>query len=133
MKAILLRWGNTCFGADFSYFAVPSTPKSFFRFFNRLDLPIEMSPQKFSIKEWQVNAGLAAQFAILTPYVGATYLHSRMTINQGPDTPATTYANARSIGYFYGLTLSVTGRLHLNFERRLTDEFGYSFATTAVF
>ena len=133
LKAILLQWGNTSFGADFSYFAVPASPKSFFRFFNRLNLPIEMVPQKFSVKEWQANVGLAAQFAILTPYVGVTYLHSRMTISQGPETPTTSYSNDRTIGYFYGLTLSVTGRLHLDFERRLTDEFGYSFVTTAVF
>lgn len=132
-KVILIQWGQTYLSTDFTYFAIPSSPKSFFKFFNRLNLPIDLTKQKFHLREWQCSLGLSSRFAFLTPYAGATYLHSRLHINPGPETESINYRNKNKIGYFYGLTLSITGRFHLNAERRIRDEYGYTFSTIAVF
>jgi hypothetical protein len=125
-KVILLQWGQTYFSTDFTYFDIPSSQKSFFKYLNRMNLPIGSEKQKFSLNEWQISAGLSSRFFFLTPYIGATYLHSRLSAD-------VEYHNAASWGYFYGLTASLTGRFHLNFERRMRDESAYSFATIAVF
>lgn len=126
-KAILLQWGQTYFSVDFNYFDIPASHKSFFKYLNRLNLPLEdVEKQKFSLNEWQGSVGLASRFIFLTPYVGGVYLHSRLHAE-------TTYHNKYTWGYFYGVTLSLTGRLHLNFERRMRDESAYTFSTIAVF
>lgn len=125
-KVILLQWGQTYFSTDFTYFAIPSSDKSFFKYLNQLNLPLQWEKEKFSLKEWQVSAGLSSRFFFLTPYAGVTYLHSKLHAQIN-------YRNAENWGYFYGLTASLTGRLQLNFERRMRDEFAYTFATTAVF
>jgi len=132
-KVILLQWGQTYFTTDFTYFAVPRSHKSFFRFLNRLNLPLETERQRFSIREWQVSAALASRFFFVTPYAGVNYLSSKLSIKSGLDIPPLYYTNEKNYGYFFGLTISITGRLHLNFERRIRDEFAYSFATMAVF
>jgi len=126
-KVILLQWGQTYFSADFTYFAIPSSHKSFFTFLNRLNLPLDTAEkQKFSLREWEASAGLSSRFSFLTPYVGVAYLHSRLHAQ-------IKYRNEVNWGYFYGLTASLTGRFHLNFERRGRDEFAYTFSTIAVF
>ncbi len=132
-KVILLQWGQTYFSTDFTYFAIPKSHKSYFRFLNRLNLPLETKDQSFAINEWQMSLGLSSKFWFLTPYGGMTYLHSRLKIRAGAEVPALYYKNEEKYGYFYGLTLSVTGRMHLNFERRVRDEFAYSAALVAVF
>lgn len=125
-KVILLQWGQTYFSTDFTYFAIPASHKSFFKFLNRMNLPLEIEKQKLSLREWQVSAGLSSRFFFLTPYAGTTYLHSRLHADIN-------YRNQVNWGFFYGLTVSLTGRLQLNFERRVRDEFAYTFATIAVF
>lgn len=125
-KVILFQWGQTFFSGDFTYFAIPSSQKSYFKYLNRLNLPLNTEKQEFSLREWQVSAGLSSRFYFLTPYVGATFLNSKLHAQIN-------YHNDVDWGYFYGLTLSLTGRLHLNFERRMRDEFAYTFATIAVF
>jgi hypothetical protein len=132
-KVILLQWGQTYFTTDFTYFAIPRSQKSFFRFLNRLNLQLESEKQTFCIKEWQMSAALASRLFFLTPYAGATYLSSKLSIRGGFDIPPLYYQNKERFGYFFGLTVSISGKLHLNFERRLRDEFAYSFATIAVF
>lgn len=132
-KIVLIQWGQTFLSTDFTYFAIPSSPKSFFKFFNQLNLPLDLTKQQFYLREWQISAGLSSRFSFLTPYLGATYLHSRLHIKEGSEIRAIEYHNKEKIGYFYGLTVSITGRFHLNFERRLRDEFAYTFSTTAVF
>ena len=125
-KVILFQWGQTFFSCDFTYFAIPSSHKSYFKFLNRLNLPLETEKQKFSLREWQASAGLSSRFYFLTPYVGGTYLKSKLHADIN-------FHNDVKWGYFYGLTVSLTGRLHLNFERRLRDEFAYTFSTIMVF
>jgi hypothetical protein len=125
-KVILLQWGQTYFSTDFTYFDIPSSHHSFFKYLNRLNLPIRTEKQEFSLREWQISAGLSSRFFFLTPYAGGTYLHSRLHAQK-------TYHNQANWGYFFGLTLSLTGRFHLNFERRMRDEFAYTFSTIAVF
>lgn len=132
-KAVLLQWGQTFFSADFTYFAIPSSSKAFFKYFNRLNLPLDLSKHEFNLREWQVSAGLSSRFFFITPYGGATYLHSRLHVSGGGETPPINYHNKDKFGYFYGFTISLTGRFHLNFERRVRDEFAYSFSTIAVF
>lgn len=132
-KVILIRWWQTYLGADFTYFDVPSSQKSFFKFLNRLNLPMDTEKQPFSIQEWQVSLGLSSRIFILTPYGGITYLRSKLNIESGADVPPLYYENKDRIGYFYGGTISLTGRFHLNFERRVRDEFSYSLAAIAVF
>lgn len=127
-KVILLQWGQTYFSGDFTYFAIPASQQSFFKYLNRLNLPLNLEPekQKLSLREWQASAGLSSRFFFLTPYGGVSYLHSRLNAEVN-------YRNQVNWGFFYGLTVSLTGRLHLNFERRVRDEFAYTFATIAVF
>lgn len=125
-KVILLQWGQTFFSTDFTYFASPSSHKSYFKFLNRLNLPMNQQKQEFSIREWQLSAGLSSRLFFLTPYAGVNFLRSKLHAQIN-------YYNDVKWGYFYGLTLSLTGRLHANFERRVRDEFAYSFATIAVF
>lgn len=132
-KVILLQWGQTYLSTDFTYFAVPRSQKSFFRFLNRLNLPLEETNQSFAINEWQLSLGLSSKFWFLTPYGGVTYLHSRLNVRGGIDVPPLYYKNEEKYGYFYGITLSLTGKFHLTFERRVRDEFAYSGALTAVF
>lgn len=132
-KVVLLQWGQTYFSADFTYFAMPSSSKSFFKFFNRLNLPLDMEKQKTSLREWEVAAALASRFFFLTPYLGVDYLHSRLHVSASEEIPSINYYNEQKFGYFYGFTLSLTGRFHLNFERRMRNEFAYAFSTIAVF
>jgi len=132
-KVVLIQWGQTYFSGDFTYFAIPESPKAFFKFLNRLNLPLDLDKQKVSLTEWQVSLGLSSRFFFLTPYGGITYLQSRLHVESGPETGSINYHNKYKIGYFYGLTLSLSGRFHLNVERRIRDEFGYTFSTIAVF
>lgn len=126
-KVILLQWWQTYFCGDFTYSVIPSSHQSYFKFLNRMNLPLE-EKSKFHLREWQANIGLASKIFFITPYGGASYLHSKLSIQDGPK-----YKNAEHWGYFFGLTISLTGRFHLNFERRVTNEFAYSFSTVAVF
>ncbi len=125
-KIILFQWGQTFFSGDFTYFAIPSSHKSYFKFLSRFKLPVELGKQELSLKEYQASVGLSSRFYFLTPYVGVSYLKSKLHAKIN-------YHNDVHFGYFYGATLSLTGRLHLNFERRVRDEFAYTFATIAVF
>lgn len=126
-KIILFQWGQTFFSCDFTYFVIPSSQKSYFKFLNRLNLPLANGEkQKFSLREWQASVGLSSRFYFLTPYAGVSYLRSKLHAEIN-------YHNAVNWGYFYGLTVSLTGRLHLNAERRVRDEFGYTFSTIMVF
>ena len=94
-----------------------------------MNLPVEIEPgkkQELSLREWQVSGALSSRFFFLTPYIGLTYLHSKLHANVN-------YRNEFKWGYFYGLTLSLTGRFQLNFEQRIRDESAYTFATVMVF
>jgi hypothetical protein len=126
-KVILFQWWQTYFCADFTYSAIPASHESYFKWLNRMNLPLE-EKTKFNIQEWQANIALASRIFILTPYGGVSYLHSDLNISDGP-----TYKNSEHWGYFFGATLSLTGRFHVNFERRVTNEFAYAFSTIAVF
>ena len=132
-KLVLLQWGKTFLSCDFTYFAIPSSTKSFFKYLNRFHLPIDFGKQKTSLNEWQISGGLSSRFSIFTPYIGGTYLNSQLHVASNPETGSIDYHNEVKWGYFFGLTLSMTGRFHLNFERRVRDEFGYTFSTIAVF
>ncbi len=125
-KVILFQWGQTFLSGDFTYFAIPSSHKSYFKFLNRANVPLNDEREKLSLKEWQGSLGLSSRFYFLTPYVGGTFLNAKLHADVN-------YHNQVDWGYFYGLTLSLTGRFHLNFERRMRDEFAYTFSTIAVF
>lgn len=129
VKVVLLQWGKTCFCTGFDYFAIPASPKSFFKYLERVNMPITLDPQPAELTEWQITAGLASRFFIFTPYAGAVYLRSKLHLDVG----SIDYHNKNRWGFFYGMTMSITGRLHLNFEGRLRDEKAFSFGTTAVF
>ncbi len=133
MKIVLLEWGRTYFSIDGNYFAVPSSHKSFFKFLNRLNLPLETEKQTFYLREWQMGASLASSFWIFTPYVGMKYLHAKLRIQEGQLNSPLIYRNERSIGYYYGLTLNLTSKFQITGERRMRDEFAYMFSTQAIF
>jgi len=132
-KVILLQWGKTFFTTDFTYFEVPETSKSYFQFFRKFAKATPVEKQSFLMQEWQVSAGLASSFWFLTPYGGIDYLHSQMHIQHGPATPSITYHNERTIGYFFGFSLSLGPKFFATFERRLKNEAAYTFSTIAVF
>ena len=132
-KAVLIQWGKTYLSCDFTYFAIPSSTKSFFKFFVKFNMPFDLSKQTFYLREWQFSGALSSRIYCFTPYGGITYLNSRLHVHSGTETKAINYFNQEKLGYFYGLTLSLTGRFHLNFERRFRDEFAYTFSTIAVF
>jgi hypothetical protein len=133
VRVILLQWGQTFFSCDGSYFAVPSSQKSFFKFLNRLHLPLDQEKQRFNLREWQAGAALSSRFWIITPYAGAKYLHAKLHIQGGPETSSLNYRNSSRIGYYYGLTISLTSKFLITGERRVHDEFAYMFSTQAVF
>lgn len=132
-KAILIQWGRLFFSTDFTYFTIPSSDKSFFQYLNRLNLALEEPKQEFSLAEWQISAALSSRFYFLTPYVGGTYLNSTLHIEPNPTIGPLDCKNAQPWGWFFGVTMSLTGRFHLNFERRMGNEFAYTFSTLAVF
>jgi hypothetical protein len=132
-KAVLLDFGKVYLSGDFTYFTVPSSVKSFFKFFDKFNLPFSLSKQTFYLREWQLSGAVSVRLYCLTPYGGATYLRSHLHIHSAPGFSSINYFNQEKLGYFYGLTLSITGKLHLNFERRVRDEFAYTFSTIAVF
>ena len=132
-KIVLMQWGQTYFSTDFTYFSIPESPHSYFKFFNRLNLPIDFEKQELSLNEWQISLGLSSRIFFLTPYAGATYLNSKLHIASSPEVGSFEYKNKYSIGYFYGITASLSGRFHLNFEQRFRDEKAYTFSTIAVF
>ena len=132
-KVVLMQWGQTYFSTDFTYFAMPESTKSYFKFFNRLNLPIDFEKQKLSLKEWQISVALSSRLFFLTPYAGTTYLSSSLRIASGEEVGALNYRNKYNIGYFYGITASLSGKFHLNFEQRFRDEKAYTFSTVAVF
>lgn len=133
-KVILLQWGSIFLSGDFTYFAVPSSHKSYFKFFNKLNLNFESAPeQKLGLNEWQTSLALSARIYFISPYAGIDYLHSHLKVQPGPQVKTINYYNEQSFGYFYGLTLSLTGRFHFNIERRVRSEFAYGFSAIAVF
>ena len=132
-KVVLIQWGKTYLSCDFTYFTIPESDKSFFKFLNRFNLPIDFTKQTLALTEWQFSGALSSRFAFLTPYVGGTYLNSHLHVSSSPETGPIDFHNEYKFGWFFGLTVSVTGRFHLNFERRLRDEFAYTFSTIAVF
>lgn len=132
-KVVLIQWAQTYLSADFTYFAIPESPKTFVKFFNRMNLPIDFGKQKTSLEEWQISAGLSSRLYFITPYIGGTYLHSRLKVESSSESGSLEYKNQYNFGVFFGATVSLTGRFHLNFERRVRDEFGYTFSTVAVF
>jgi len=132
-KAVLLQWGKIYLSGDFTYFTIPSSSKSFFKFFEQFQSAANLVKQTFHLREWQLSGALSARFYCFTPYGGVNYLKSKLHVHAGTETGAIDYVNQDKWGYFYGLTLSLTGRFHLNFERRIRDEFAYTFSTIAVF
>jgi hypothetical protein len=133
-KVILIQWWQTYLGADFTYYDVPANHQSYFKYLNRLNLVMDdPTKQTFDLHEWQVSLGLSSRIWIFTPYCGGTYLQSQLNIRSGNDVPPLYFRNSEAWGFFYGLTVSLTGRFHLNFEGRLFDETAYSFAAIAVF
>ncbi|MDE3055181.1 MAG: hypothetical protein KGI80_00575 [Verrucomicrobiota bacterium] len=132
-KAVLLNCGPFSLGGSFSYFGIPSSPKSYFRYLNRINLPINFGKQNTSLSEWQINGGLSGRFGFLSPYIGGTWLYSKLHISGTSGIGAIDYENEDKWGLFFGLTVSVTGKFHINLERRLYDESGYSLITSAVF
>lgn len=133
-KVVLIQWGQTYFCSDFTYFAMPESPHTYFKFFNRLNLPIDFSKkQELSLSEWQLSFGLSSRIFFLTPYFGGCYLSSKLHIGSGPDIGSFNYKNENSFGYFYGVTLSLSGSFHVNFEQRFRSENAYTFSTVAVF
>lgn len=133
MRVVLLQWGQTFFSFDGSYFAVPTSHKAFFKFLNRLNLPMDEDEQRFSLEEWQAGVALSSRFWIFTPYAGLKYFKAKLHIQQGPETSALNYRNKVNLGYYYGLTLSLSSKFLVTFERRVVDEFAYMFSTQAVF
>ena len=132
-RIVLLQWGQTYFSCDASYFTVPSSQKSFFKFLNRLHLPLDQGKQRFYLREWQASVALSSRLWIITPYGGANYFHAKLHIQEGPENSSLNYRNKNRIGYFYGVTLSITSKFLVNFERRMRGEFAYMFSTQAVF
>ncbi len=132
-KIVLIQWGQTYLSTDFTYFQMPESTKSYFKFLNRLNLPMNFDKQELSLKEWQLSLGLSSRVLFLTPYAGTSYLRSKLHIASGPAIGGIDYKNKYAIGYFYGVTASLSGRFHLNFEQRFRDEKAYTFSTIAVF
>lgn len=132
-KIVLIQWGQTYFCSDFTYFSMPESPKSYFKFFNRLNIPINFDKQELSLSEWQLSLALSSRIFFLTPYAGASYMNSKLHIASGPEVGSLDYKNQYRIGYFYGITASLSGKFHLNFEQRFRDEKAYTFSTIAVF
>lgn len=133
-KTVLLQWGTTSLGCDFTYFAIPSTPQSFFQYFDRFQLPIDFGKQKVYLNEWEIACGLSTRFfGMLAPYIAGSYLYSHLHVDESKEIGKITYENQSKWGYLFGITLSLTGKFHINLERRLKNESGYSLATIAVF
>ncbi len=132
-KVVLIQWGTTYLSCDFTYFAIPESEKSFFKFLNRFSLPIDFSKQSLFLREWQFSGALSSRFLFFTPYAGAVYLNSHLHVAAGPEVGPINYRNRYTLGWFFGFTVSITGKFHLNFEKRVRDEIGLSFSTIAVF
>jgi hypothetical protein len=132
-KIVLLEWGKTYLSCDFTYFAVPESAESFFKYLDRFHLPLDFTKHNLSLKEWQFSGALSSRFWLFTPYIGGTYLNSQLHVTSSEETGRIHYHNEKKLGWFFGLTVSLSGRFHFNLERRLRDEFGYTFSTIAVF
>jgi hypothetical protein len=132
-RIVLLQWGQTFLCCDGVYFAIPSSQKSFFKFLNRLHLPLDEEKQHFNLREWQAGLAVASRFWIITPYAGVKYLHATLHIQEGTETTALNYRNRLRIGYYFGITLSITSKFLVTGERRVRDESAYMFSTQAVF
>ncbi len=132
-KVFLIQWGQTYLSTDFTYCSIPESPKSYFKFFNRLNLPMNFDKQELSLDEWQSSLGLSSRIFIFTPYVAGNYMQSTLHVAKGEEIGSIEYKNKYKFGYFYGITVSISGRFHLNFEQRFRSENGYSFSTVAVF
>ncbi len=133
-KVVLMQWGQTYFCSDFTYFAMPESTHTYFEFFNRLNLPIDFTKkQELFLSEWQLSFGLASRIFFLTPYFGGCFLSSKLYVSSGPTIGPFSYKNENRLGYFYGITLSLSGSFHLNFEQRFRSESAYTFSTVAVF
>ncbi|MBM3184269.1 MAG: hypothetical protein FJZ64_03080, partial [Chlamydiae bacterium] len=123
-KIVLIQWGTTYLSCDFTYFAIPESSKSFFKFLNRLNLPIDFTKHNLALREWQFSGALSSKIFFVTPYIGMTYLSSHLHIDATSETGPIEYKNRYTFGWFYGFTISLTGRFHFNFEQRLRDELG---------
>lgn len=128
-KVILLEFGKTYVGLDFSYFRIPKTKRSIL-YFNQELIPFETNPQFFSLREWHIAFGIASSMGPMTPYIGAKYLITKIRFKS--DT-SLTLRNRLSLGYFLGTSVSLHEKFYLNAEVRLHDELAYSVAGSAAF
>jgi len=128
-KVILLQFGKTYFGTDFSYFRIPTTKRSIF-YLNEEPTPFNTKPQFFSLREWHLAFGLASSMGMFTPYLGAKYLITRIRFKSDS---TFTLKNRLNIGYFLGTSISVHQKFFLNAEARFYDELAYSVSGSAAF
>lgn len=133
VRAVFLQWGQTFLSADGSYFTVPTSQHAFFKFLNRMDIPLDSNEQHLYLRQWQAGAALSSCFWCLTPYIGAKYSHTTLRIQEGPENSTLTYENRPRFGYYFGATLSILDKVFITVERRLRDESAYMGTACAAF
>jgi hypothetical protein len=85
------------------------------------------------LREWQAGAAISSRFWILTPYAGMKYFRAKLHIQEGAESSSLNYRNQKNIGYYYGITMNITSKFLITFERRVVDEFAYMVSSQAVF
>lgn len=128
-KVILLEFGKTYVGLDFSYFRIPKTKRSIL-YFNEEPIPFQENPQFFSLREWNIAFGIASSIGPLTPYMGAKYLITKIRFKSDA---SLILRNRLSFGYFLGSSITLHEKFYLNAEVRLHDELAYSISGSAAF
>lgn len=132
-RLTLISIGPLALGVQGLYFEMPRSHHNYFRFLNRLNLPLETARQESKISEWDASGAAALKLWFLCPYAGLQYINSKLEIGAGPQNPKLKYHNRESMGYFYGLTLLLSSKFMVSGERRTTGEFAYTLSTEAIF
>lgn len=132
-KVILLEFARTLIGMDFHFFRI-NAPGKFSYILDQLNYPFDFGPQYLMLRETELSLGFARRIGyILTPYVGVSYLKTRLKIKAQGVKDKLYFKNQKKWGVYFGGSINLSSKFNFSAEGRFGNETAYSFTTNAAF
>ena len=132
-KVILLEFARTLIGVDFHFFRI-NAPGKFSYILDRLNYPFNFGPQYLILRETELSLGIARRIGfILTPYVGVSYLKTRLKIKADGVKESLYFKNQKKWGTYFGGSINLTSKFNFSAEGRFGNETAYSFSANTAF
>lgn len=132
-KVILLEFARTLVGLDFHFFRI-NAPGKFSYILDKLNYPFDFGPKYLILRETELSVGVARRIGyVLTPYMGISYLKSRLKIKADGVKDTLYFKNQKKWGFYFGGSLNITSMFNFSAEGRFGNETAYSFAANTAF